>query len=86
MRGLRPFLLFAAAHAVTFQIPMRDGVKLHTDVDFPPFFPANRKSPAVFERSPYGEDKEELIALVFAELLGYVGIRQDQRGTGRSYV
>jgi hypothetical protein len=38
----------------------------------------------VFERSPYGHAAEELIALVFAELLGYVGIRQDMRGTGVS--
>jgi putative CocE/NonD family hydrolase len=53
-------------------------------VDFPPFFPAGRKAPVVFERSPYGHFAEELIALVFAELLGYVGIRQDMRGTGDS--
>ena len=46
---------------------MRDGVKLSTDVDFPPFFPAGRRAPAVFERSPYGHAAEELIALVFAE-------------------
>ena len=38
----------------------------------------------MFERSPYGHAAEELIALVFAELLGYVGIRQDMRGTGVS--
>jgi len=108
-------LLLAAAHVVvgdTVMLPMRDGVKLSTDVDFPrayslppsllaiglftqitpccpflrfaAFFPAGRRAPAVFERSPYGHAAEELIALVFAELLGYVGIRQDMRGTGVS--
>lgn len=74
----------ALASAVTVQIPMRDGILLNTEIDFPPFFPAGKKAPAVLERSPYGEDKEELIALVFAELLGYVGVRQDVRGTGKS--
>ena len=74
----------ALASAVTVQIPMRDGILLNTEIDFPPFFPAGKKAPAVLERSPYGEDKEELIALVFAELLGYVGVRQDVRGPGKS--
>lgn len=73
-----------AALAETVFIPMRDGVKLHTEIDFPPFFPAGKKLPIVLERSPYGENKEELIALVMAELLGYIGIRQDVRGTGQS--
>lgn len=78
-------LTFIASSAgLTVQIPMRDGVLLHTDIDFPPFFPAGKKSPIVLERSPYGEDKEELIALVMAELLGYIGVRQDVRGTGKS--
>jgi predicted acyl esterase len=72
------------ALAETFFIPMRDGTKLHTDIDFPPFFPAGKRAPVVFERSPYGENKEELIALVMAELLSYIGVRQDVRGTGQS--
>ena len=76
--------LLVLSNAETVLIPMRDGVQLHTDIDFPPFYPAGKKSPVVLERSPYGENKEELIALVMAELLGYVGMRQDQRGTGRS--
>ena len=77
-------LLLGVAVAVDVEIPMRDGLTLHTDIDFPPFFPANKKSPAILERSPYGQNKEELIALVFSELLGYVSLRQDMRGTGLS--
>ena len=80
--GLLCFL--SPSHADTVMIPMRDGIHLNTIIDFPPFFPAGKKSPVVLERSPYGHTKEELIALVFAELLGYIGIRQDQRGTGDS--
>lgn len=64
-------------------IPMRDGVKLHTVID-QPVFPKAAKIPAVMERSPYGDAQEELIALVFAEVLGYASVRQDQRGTGGS--
>jgi predicted acyl esterase len=77
-------LLLTGTMGETVLIPMRDGVKLHTDIDFPPFFPAGKRSPVVLERSPYGQNKEELIALVMAELLGYIGIRQDVRGTGQS--
>ena len=85
MAFLGSLLLFLSGCASeTILLEMRDGIRLHTDVDFPPFYPADKRGPAVFERSPYGENAEELIALVFAELLGYVGIRQDMRGTGRS--
>jgi predicted acyl esterase len=68
----------------TYSLIMPDGVALSTDVDFPPFFPADKKSPAIMERSPYGHTDIELIALVFAEALGYVSVRQDMRGTGDS--
>lgn len=74
--------LCAIASAVTVEIPMRDGVTLHTQLDFPPF-PATKLA-AIMERSPYGQNKEELISLVLGELLGYVALRQDQRGTGGS--
>lgn len=81
-RALSLVAVLAAARAASFEVPMRDGVTLHTDYDEPPF--ASKKLAAVLERSPYGEDAEELIALVFAELLGYVGVRQDMRGTKQS--
>lgn len=71
------------AAATTYELKMRDGVTLHTDVD-ESIFVGGKKVPAVLERSPYGDTQEELIALVFAEVLGYVGVRQDMRGTGQS--
>lgn len=67
--------------ATVYEIKMTDGVLLHTDIDEPPFFPGDKKVPFILERSPYGQDAEELIALVFAEALGYIGGRQDMRGT-----
>lgn len=76
--------LVGVSLATDYMVPMRDGVKLHTVVDEPPFFPADKKVPAVLERSPYGDNQEELIALVAAEALGYVAVRQDFRGTGQS--
>jgi uncharacterized protein len=76
-------LAAAVATATTYELKMRDGVTLHTDVD-ESIFVGGKRVPAVLERSPYGDTAEELIALVFAEVLGYVGIRQDFRGTGQS--
>lgn len=64
-------------------LTMRDGVQLFTDVD-KPLFPKAAKIPAIMERSPYGVDGIETVALVLAELLGYVSVRQDFRGTEQS--
>lgn len=36
------------------QLPMRDGILLHTFVDFPDDSPTKR--PATYDRSPYGTD------------------------------
>lgn len=84
LRALSLLALVAAARGAAYEVRMRDGVTLHTDVDEPPFTPAGKRLPAVLERSPYGDTAEELIALVLAELLGYVGVRQDMRGTHQS--
>jgi hypothetical protein len=65
-------------------LPMRDGVKLHTEYDLPLFHTPGSRIPAVLERSPYGANAEELIADVFGEALGYVSVRQDMRGTKQS--
>ena len=74
--------LLVRASAECSMVPMRDGVKLHTCVDYPPL--ALFTYATVLERSPYGADKEELIATVFAEALRYVAVRQDFRGTKQS--
>lgn len=83
-RALAVAALAALAAADTYEVKMRDGVLLHTEVDLPPFFPAGKKTSAVLERSPYGANAEELIADVFGEVLGYASVRQDIRGTKQS--
>ena len=65
-------------------IPMRDGTHLSTQVDMPAFYKPGTKIAAVMERSPYGANAEELIADLFGEVLGYVSVRQDMRGTHAS--
>jgi len=77
-------LLASRAAANNIMLKMRDGVALNTNFDLPPFFPAGKRTAAVLERSPYGADAEELIADIFGETLGYVSVRQDIRGTGKS--
>ncbi len=58
--------LLTSCAATTYKVPMHDGVVLNTIIDEPPFFPGDKQMPAILERSPYGADAEELIALVFA--------------------
>lgn len=70
--------------ADTIMLPMRDGVKLHTEFDLPLFYKPGSRIAAVLERSPYGANAEELIADLFGETLGYVSVRQDMRGTKQS--
>ena len=63
-------------------LPMRDGVRLHTCVDAPVLHIFAK--PAILERSPYGDDSEELLATVLATALDYYAVRQDFRGTKQS--
>src|SRR5689334_4899485 len=62
-------------------IPMRDGVRLATDI----YLPAENgvrldgKFPAIMERTPYNKDGSSSWAEQFAEL-GYAAIAQDTRG------
>jgi uncharacterized protein len=65
----------------TVMVPMRDGIKLATDLYIPPTTPA----PAIACRTPYakGEDRYSGGFLSFARR-GYVVIAQDCRGTGGS--
>ena len=65
-------------------IPMRDGVKLSTDVLVPLHLKdPERKFPAVIDRSPYGHTGTELIADIYLPI-GFATITQDFRGTGDS--
>jgi predicted acyl esterase len=65
----------------TVSMPMRDGVRLATDLYLPPVLPAS----AIVMRTPYGRRAERFVAIfrMFATR-GYVVISQDCRGTGDS--
>ena len=66
-------------------VPMRDGVKLHTNVFVPRGFAANL--PIIFVRTPYGiEGGERSFAGAYAELArdGYIFVHQDIRGRFKS--
>lgn len=65
----------------TEMIPMRDGVKLATDLYIPPSVPA----PAVVMRTPYNRSSDESVKVfLFFARRGYVVVSQDCRGTGDS--
>ena len=75
--------VFAAGdiRRVTVHVPMRDGVRLATDLYLPPRLP----SPAVAMRTPYGRAGPKVFGtLVALAQRGYVVISQDCRGTGDS--
>jgi len=65
----------------TVNVPMRDGIRLATDLYLPPRLPA----PVIAVRTPYGRDGDNLVApfIAFARR-GYVVAVQDLRGTGDS--
>ena len=62
-------------------IPMRDGVRLSTDIYFPARngIPVQGKFPAIIERTPYGSHNVEGWASYFVPR-GYVAIGQNVRG------
>ena len=67
-------------------IPMRDGVKLYTQIDAPA--KVNERLPILFLRTPYGlgDIKPDQIATLLTELSegGYIFVRQDIRGRFKS--
>jgi len=73
------------AKSMELQMPMRDGVSLHTLIFFPHAEQKNPsgKYPAVVDRSPYGYGDLEWIVDIFLPL-GFVSIGQDMRGTEKS--
>jgi predicted acyl esterase len=65
----------------TVMVPMRDGVRLATDLYLPPVLPA----PAVVMRTPYDRGSDESVKVfVFFARRGYAVVSQDCRGTGDS--
>jgi len=67
----------------TVWVTMRDGVRLATDLYFPPV----SRAPVVASRTPYGrgrDDKGFVATLVALARRGYIVVSQDCRGTGES--
>ncbi len=66
---------------VAVLVPMRDGVRLATDLYLPPRLPA----PAVVMRTPYERDQDANVgAFMSLARRGFVIVSQDCRGTGGS--
>lgn len=65
---------------------MRDGVKLACDVYLPAdFIPGSTHAPTILERTPYGKDREDLVATAqYFAAAGFVHVLQDCRGRGNS--
>jgi uncharacterized protein len=73
-----------AQTARNLMIPMRDGVRLATDVYRPVVNgkPVDTKLPLLLQRTPYGKTGERLVAAAkFFARHGYVVVLQDERGT-----
>jgi uncharacterized protein len=65
----------------TVMVPMRDGIRLATDLYLPPRTPA----PAVVMRTPYERDADANVgAFISLARRGFVVVAQDCRGTGGS--
>jgi uncharacterized protein len=65
----------------TVMVPMRDGIRLSTDLYLPPQTPA----PAVVMRTPYEKDADANVgAFMSLARRGFVVVSQDCRGTGGS--
>jgi predicted acyl esterase len=76
-----PQFSVAEIRCETVMVPMRDGVRLATDLYLPPKLPA----PAIAMRTPYGRAGDGFVGLFLSfARRGYVVISQDCRGTGAS--
>lgn len=85
MKALLPFLFlsasaFAETRVETIQVPMRDGIKLATDVYRND---AVKKAPVVLVRTPYNKDRAKGTAEQFVKA-GFVAVIQDCRGANAS--
>jgi putative CocE/NonD family hydrolase len=82
VEGTPPVPVFDKAE---YMVPMRDGVKLHTNVFVPRGFAANL--PIIMARTPYGiEGAERTFNSSYSELArdGYIFVHQDIRGKFKS--
>jgi len=69
---------------ITYMVPMRDSVRLATDVAVPEGNAVPR--PAILIRTPYGRKSvmEPLLLFILVDLKGYALVSQDLRGRGES--
>ena len=77
----------AALYQENTMIPMRDGVKLATDIYRPAVngVPAEGKFTTVFARTPYDKKSERFVAdAKYFARQGYVAVLQDLRGCYKS--
>ncbi|RNB87052.1 CocE/NonD family hydrolase [Brevibacillus fluminis] len=75
-----------AAHKGTFFVPMRDGVRLATELWLPENLSAGEKIPTILVRTPYGRKTKangDVRWLRFVQR-GYALVVQDTRGRGES--
>jgi uncharacterized protein len=80
-RMASPQFTVPEVNVTTVMVPMRDGIRLATDVYLPPTLPA----PAVVMRTPYERDQDANVgAFMSLARRGFVVVSQDCRGTGRS--
>ncbi|HEX6855117.1 MAG TPA: CocE/NonD family hydrolase [Streptosporangiaceae bacterium] len=82
LAGTRPAARVWEPAAISLQtvlVPMRDGIRLATDVYLPP----TGQAPAIALRTPYGRATQETTFLALA-CAGYAVVAQDCRGTGDS--
>jgi predicted acyl esterase len=82
LAGTRPAVRAWEPEAISRQtvlVPMRDGIRLATDVYLPP----TGRAPAIALRTPYGRATQETTFLALA-CAGYAVVAQDCRGTGDS--
>lgn len=70
----------SAIQKQTFQAPMRDGVKLATDVYLPK---SKGRFPVIFMRTPYNKNSNAAMGAGIASV-GYACVVQDTRGRGES--
>ncbi len=66
----------------TRMIRMRDGVRLATDIYYP--VTSLPPWPAIISRTPYGRDVDSLYALLICDVMKYVLVMQNLRGTDSS--
>ena len=85
MKALLPFLFLAASafaeiQVETVQVPMRDGIKLATDIYRDDTV---KKAPVVLVRTPYNKDRAKGTAEQFVKA-GFIAVIQDCRGANAS--